>query len=152
MQWNVWNLSPWLRYIDDTITAVKPSALNNYDSNIQFTYEVEASNKSLPFLVQLLRNQQHIETTVYRKPTANDIYLHWDSFTPKKWRIGTLKTHAKQRKAELQHISNVFSTVNGYPKWIIDNLKEKIQNGILSEQMEDKTTTSSILVFTIQRP
>ena len=53
--------------------------------NIKFTYEAE-SNNTLPFLdVLAIRKNKSIETTVYRKPTNNDIYLNWNSFSPKSW-------------------------------------------------------------------
>ena len=38
----------------------------------------------LPFLdVLVIRKNNNIETIVYRKPTNNDIYLNWNSFSPK---------------------------------------------------------------------
>ena len=55
--------------------------LNSFHKNIQFTYEVESNAKS-PFIDMLLmRNHNDITTTVYRKDSNSDVYLHWDSFT-----------------------------------------------------------------------
>ena len=67
-------LSFWKRYVDDTITFVKIgtvdhilSMLNNFDPNIQFTYETEYNFK-LAFLdVMLYRDGENAVTTVYRK-------------------------------------------------------------------------------------
>ena len=67
-------LSFWKRYVDDTITFVKIgtvdhilSMLNNFDPNIQFTYETE-HNFKLAFLdVMLYRDGENAVTTVYRK-------------------------------------------------------------------------------------
>ena len=67
-------LSFWRRYVDDTITFVKIgtvdhilSMLNNFDPNIQFTYETEYNFK-LAFLdVMLYRDGENAVTTVYRK-------------------------------------------------------------------------------------
>ena len=67
-------LSFWKRYVDDTITFVKIgtvdhilSMLNNFDPNIQFTYETEYNFK-LAFLdVMLYRDGENAVTTVYPK-------------------------------------------------------------------------------------
>ena len=77
------HMSPWKRYVDDTISYIKEesiehvlSKLNGYHDNIDFTYETENDGK-LPFLdVLVIRNYYEVETTVYCKSTKNDIYLH----------------------------------------------------------------------------
>ena len=82
-------MSPWKRYVDDTISYVKEeslehvlSKLNGYHYNINFTYEIENDGK-LSFLdVLVIRKDYEVETTVYRKRTNNDIYLHWQSLFP----------------------------------------------------------------------
>ena len=49
---------------------------------MKFTYEIENDGK-LPFLdVLVIRKDYEIETTLYRKSNNNDIYLHWQSFSP----------------------------------------------------------------------
>ena len=156
---------PWSRYVDDTVTAVNSNyvnqaltALNGFDNNIQFTYELESNNNCLPFLdVLLVRKQQLIETQVYRKPTANNIYLHWESHAPKSWKIGTLKTlllraykicsSTKSREEELKHISTVFNTINGYPVQVIENVMEKMQEGIISDSTSKDNSPQSILTL-----
>ena len=53
--------------------------LNTYDRNLQFTLEVEIENK-LPFLdVLIIRNADQLDFTIYRKPTQNNRYLHFNS-------------------------------------------------------------------------
>ena len=67
------------------------SMLNSFHKNIQFTYELE-SNAKLPVLDMLLmRNHKDITTTVYRKKSNLNVYLHWDSFMHVSWKRGTLK-------------------------------------------------------------
>ena len=57
-----------------------------------FTYEIESDGK-LPFLdVLVIRKDCEVETTVYLKSTNNDIYLHWQSFSPTTWKQGMLQT------------------------------------------------------------
>ena len=63
----------------------------------------------------------------YRKPTNNDIYLNWNSFSPKSWKRGTLRTILKRAYVicltiDLHHISFVFQNYNNFPKWVIDQV------------------------------
>ena len=69
----------WLRYVDDTNTAVHESKidefhehLNEQNTNIQFTKEIEENGK-IHFLDCLaIRENNTLRTTVYRKPTLTD--------------------------------------------------------------------------------
>ena len=128
-------MKPWKRYVDDTITYIKTDSitrvldiLNGFHKNIKFTYEL-ASNGKISFLdVLLIRIGKNLETTVFRKKTNNDMYLHWKSFAPVTWKIGTLKTlikcayiicsNDKLLQEELYHIENVsvklMVILNGY--------------------------------------
>ena len=79
------HMAKWKRYVDDTITYIKPSSidyvlsvLNSFHKNIKFTFEEEKDIKISFLDVFILRNGSSIKTTVYRKFTYNDIYLHWD--------------------------------------------------------------------------
>ena len=66
----------WLRYVDDTITAVHENKINEFhehlnkqNTSIQFTKEIEENGK-IPFLDCLVtRENNTLRTTVYRKPT-----------------------------------------------------------------------------------
>ena len=89
-------MTPWKRYVDDTIATRKLTSidhvlmiLNTFHKNIKFTYELEI-NKKIGFLdVLLIRKNDPLETTIYRKSTNNGVYLHWDSFAPKNWKRST---------------------------------------------------------------
>ena len=81
-----------------TFTAIRPEAvnivleaLNKFHRNISFTYELEKDGRITFLDVLIIRDVNKIETTIYRKPTNNNIYMHWTSFTPKVWRRGTLQ-------------------------------------------------------------
>ena len=93
------HLTKWKRYVDDTITFIKPcsincvpSVLNTFHNNIKFTFEEEKDNKVSLSEVLILRNGSSIETTVYYKLTHNDVYLYWDLFSSNYWKVGTFKT------------------------------------------------------------
>ena len=86
-------MTSWKRYVDDTISYVKvdcieniQKTLNYFHANISFTYEQECDGMISFLDVLIMRKNNTIETTVYRKQTHNDFYLHWDSFTSEAWK------------------------------------------------------------------
>ena len=106
----------------------------SFHMNIRFIYKAE-SNNMLPFLdVLVIHKNSNVETTAYRKPTTNNIYLNWNSLWPKSWKGGTLRTAIKRAyviclktdllQKELDHISFVFQKYNNFAKWVIDQQKE----------------------------
>ena len=80
------NIPLWLRYVDDTFTAVQKHEiddfhehLNRQNTDIQFTKEVE-DNGQIPFLDCLVtRDNNTLRTTIYRKPTHTDRLLDQSS-------------------------------------------------------------------------
>ena len=72
----------WLRYVNDTFTAVHKDEvytfrenLNRQNSHIQFTKEIEENGK-IPFPDCLVsREENNLRTTIYRKPTHTDRLL-----------------------------------------------------------------------------
>ena len=98
--------SLWLRFVDDTFVIGKVEHsqdllqhINSQDPHIQFTVEPTLQG-SLPFLDTLVTIQPDstLSTSVYRKPTHTDQYLHWDSnhhITAKQNVYNTLAHRAK---------------------------------------------------------
>ena len=98
--------SLWLRFVDNTfvISMAEHSQdllqhINNQDPHIQFTVE-PTQQESLPFLDTLVTVQPDntFSTSVYRKPSHTDQYLHWDSnhhITAKQSVFNTLAHRAK---------------------------------------------------------
>ena len=76
-------------YPGDTFVYVKNESIDYilttlylFHSNISFTNEI-VNNSQLTFLDLLsMRNGGHLDTTVYRKYTHNDQYLHWSTIAP----------------------------------------------------------------------
>ena len=67
------------------------SVLNSFHDNIKFTYEQENNNR-LPFLdILFIGDDEKINTTAFRKDAYNDLYLHWDTFSPINWKREILK-------------------------------------------------------------
>ena len=126
-------MKPWKKYVDDTITYIKPDfitsvidILNEFHQNVKFTYEIEHNGKISFLDVLLMRCNGKLETTVFRKETNNGIYLHWRSFAPmtwKKWilrtlirRVYTVCSNGNLFQEELHHIETCFIELNGFPK------------------------------------
>ena len=113
------------------IESVRDS-LNGFHQDIKFTYEIEQDNR-IPFLdVNVTRNDDGtFDTDIYRKKTDTNIYINWDAFASRSWKIGTLKglfrraymicsTEVKKQN-EIKFLKHVFTKVNGYPSRVVNN-------------------------------
>ena len=78
----------WGRYMDDVIPLWNYGGnelrgfldhLNTYDRNLQFKLEIENANKISFLDVLIIRNLDEHNFTIYRKPTQNNRYLHFES-------------------------------------------------------------------------
>ena len=137
------NIKMWTRYVDDTFAFVKPEevdhihrTLNTFEPKIQFTYEMENAGK-LSFLDVTIERKDILETSVYRKKTNNNIYMNWFSYSPRSWKIGTLRNLVRRAimissdcnlKTELDHLHRVFSEINQYPS--------NLTKSIIAEEIE----------------
>ena len=138
--------SLWKRFVDDTFVIMKKAHreefwahLNSVDKNIQFTAEEPGPEGSLPFLDILITpdNEGRLNTTVYRKPTHTDQYLHWDSLHPISLKYSVVETlHHRARticsnKQSLQqeedHLAKALKNCN-FPMWALNRIKIKLNN------------------------
>ena len=133
--------SMWKRYVDDTLTTINRDHkdafldhLNSIDDNIRFTTEDPKEDGSISFLDILIIPDVNgkLNTTVYRKPTHTDMYLHWDSHhnIPAKYSvIGTLYHRANTICSTTQYLQNEERHLNQalvkckYPQWAINRFK-----------------------------
>ena len=115
----------WLRYVDDTITAIHKNKidefhehLNKQNTSIQFTKEIEENGK-IPFLDRLVTHENNtLRTTVYRKPTHTDRLLDQTSYNPASHKATTVRTLTGRAQIvcdshdsltdETNHLNNVF--------------------------------------------
>ena len=98
--------------------------LNTLYPPIKWTMEKEKDGKFHVFDIQLIRTGDKVDTTVYRKPSASDRYLHYTS--AQAWHEKTAAIHTLTLRAinycstkelldqELAHITQVFLD-NGFP-------------------------------------
>ena len=135
--------SKYRRYVDDTFLIFKDKTdvdsffqhMNNSHPNIKFTMETE-HNETLPFLDILIIRQSDgtLTTQVYRKPTYTGLYLRWDSFVPKQYKIGLVKclihrawhicSCSEHFSQEMDFVKSVLMK-NGYPQNFINSIFKK---------------------------
>ena len=131
-----------LRFVDDTFVINRAEHsqdllyhINNQDPHIQFTVE-PTQQGSLPFVdtIVTIEPDNTFSTTVYRKPTHTDQYLHWDSnhhITAKQSVYNTLAHRAKtvsstqdKMDRELQHIRTALQQCQ-FPEWALNQWQHK---------------------------
>ena len=150
--------SLWLRFVDDTFVINKAEHsqdllqhINNQNPHIQFTVE-PTQQGSLPFLDTLITIEPDntFSTTVYRKPTHTDQYLHWDSnhhltakqsvFTTLALRAKTVSSSQEKMDRELQHIKTALHYCQ-FPSWALNQWQHKFTHP--NQQSTNTTNTSS---------
>ena len=100
---------------------------------------------SMPFLDILVMPTEDgsLSTTVHRKPTHTDLYLHWDShhtLSSKYSVIGTLQHRAKTicsnpqlLKQEEDHLHRALTKCK-YPAWALNRIKLQIKKSSSEEK------------------
>ena len=127
------HLFNWVRLVDDTFMNWVESNkklhqlflyLNSVYEPIKWTMEREKGNRFNIFNITLIRMGSEIQTTVFRKPSASDRYLHFTS--AQAWHEKTAAIHTLTLRAinnfsnpelldeELNHITQEF-VENGFP-------------------------------------
>ena len=98
----------------------------------------------------IMRKNNTIETTVYRKQTHNDIYLHWETLTPEAQKRGTLLfgVHTTCSNKDLlhkkvKHLKHVFITINGFPPWAVSQVISRVEKEVSTTQI-NKSITSNV--------
>ena len=112
------------------------------DANIHFTCEEAGEDGSISFLDMLITPDEdgRLNTTVHRKPTHTDNYLHWDSYhaiTSNYSVRGTLYYRARpissnpgQLQKEEKHLYQFLRKCK-YPDWALSRVKLKSQSSAL---------------------
>ena len=144
-------MSTWYRYVDDTFTFIKEDdidavqeALNGFHQDIKFTYEVETEGK-ITFLDVLVSRKLDgsFDTEVYRKKTDSSIYINWNAYATRSWKIGTLKgllrraflvcSTEQSLEKEIKFLKQTFTKINGYPSRIVDRTLYEVKRNIENE-------------------
>ena len=119
----------WLRYVDDTFTTLHKDEiddfhehLNRQKAHIQFTKEIEDNVKILFLDCLIIRDNNRLQTTVYRKPTHTGRLLDESSYNPTSHKATTMRTSTRRALLvcdshdsladEHNYLDNVFSKNN----------------------------------------
>ena len=88
------------------------------------------------------------DTEIYRKKTDSSIYIDWDAFATRSWKIGTLKGLFRRAflvcstegalEKEIKFLKHVFTKTNGYPSRIVDNTLHEVRSKINNENILDQ--------------
>ena len=127
----------WYRKVDDTFVILKPDNdphqlldhLNNQHPRVKFTMEAE-NNNQIPFLDVLVSrtDSNQLQTSVYRKPTHTNQYVHYQSNHPPRVKSGIISTLTRRAKnicttnleEEINHLKEVFVELNHYPSQLVN--------------------------------
>ena len=124
------------RYVDDVFSHFenKPASvefcrrLNSLHPSLRFTWEEESEGK-LPFLdVKVIRTDEGMVTTIFRKPTFTGRYTPWDSYSPTNYKINLVRSLAHRARricspsmieTEMKTLREIFVR-NGYSGHVLD--------------------------------
>ena len=154
--------SLWVRYVDDTF-VIWPydrdklqdflGHLNNRQESIKFTMEEENAG-SIPFLdVLVKRSGNQLTTSVYRKRTHTNRYLHFGSYHHPRVKVGIISClrdraericNEKNIKEEKNHLQ-VFEA-NGYPPGLVQHSRKGESWKAQSNKMVRKMKTTQCCV------
>ena len=150
----------WLRYVDDTFTAVHKDEiddfhehLNRQNADIQFTKEIEENGK-IPFLDCLVTrdNDNKLSTTVYRKPTHTDRLLDQSSYNPTSHKATTIQTLTRRAQLvcdspdsladENNYLNNVFNKNNYNKDFVRRNTYKNTEPNVTNNNTTPVTTVT----------
>ena len=134
------NIISYCRFVDDIYCVVRKTqkrriltSINKFDPKfLKFTHE-EMSNNSLTFLdTEIYLNQDNKpEIRKFRKESASDVIMNYNSIAPKRYKISTLKGdvfrchHTCSTEEGLNKALNDLTELyvkNEYPRRLVDKL------------------------------
>ena len=129
--------------------------INSIDPHTQFTTEDPKEDGSIPFLDTIIMPQpdNSLLTSVYRKPTHTDLYLHWNNhhhLSAKFGIINTLKHRATTvcsnqmlLKKEEDHLNRALRRCK-YPGWILTRASINQSKKTNKRQGADRNTIKTV--------
>ena len=151
----------WTRYVDDTFAFVRQGSiqrvldcLNRFHPSIQFTHETEINGRIAFLDVNVsTREDRGFDTDIHRKKTDTNVYIHWNAFAPKAWKVGTLKglirraftlcSNENARNKEIAFLKKVFRGINGYPSRVVTSTVREVQRKF-EEEIAPQVDDSSV--------
>ena len=130
------------------------------DQHTQFTCEEQRKDGSIPFLDTLVMPNEDgsLSSTVYRRPTHTDLYLHWDSHhtLPSKYsvigtldhRVKTICSNPQLLKQEEDHLYRGLTRCK-YPALALNRIRIKSRSQTQKKSSNNKKNTGT---DNIQKP
>ena len=92
------------------------------------------------------------ETNIHRKKTDTNVYINWNSFAPKPWKIGTLKGLVRRafticsttefRDREIAFLKKVFIEINCFPSKIVNKTIHDVKDRMTRRNTEEEAVTT----------
>ena len=151
----------WLRFVDDTFVIPKAEQskpllqhINKQHPHIQFAVGEPSQQGTLPFLDTLVTIECNntFTTSVYRKPTHTDQFLHWDSnhfITAKQSVYNTLAHRAKIDSLTKKHWTKNVYTLGG-PYRHVNFQTRHVTNSNTSSKETTNPAKTTITTATLQ--
>ena len=146
-----------LTYGEEKLTQFL-NELNNFHSNLKFTYETSSCTVNFLDLNVSLRNGA-LHTDLYIKPTDGHQYLHYQSSHPlhiknsipysQALRVSRICSSEKDFKTHVSHMKEWF-LARGYPEIVVNNQIDKVVFG--RDQSVKKNLESGIPFVTTYHP
>ena len=110
--------------------------------------------------VMLIRTNDTFQTNIFRKSTHNGVYLHWSSFAPRTRKRATLRkilippykicSTEELLQDELKQIEGQFININGYPKWVFDQVNEECK-ALRNADYDNNVAVNNEIIITTHR-
>ena len=130
--------------------------INTLHNNITFTVEIEEDHKIAFLDVQIFRNNNILETTVYRKPTHTNQYLNFRSHHHPRVKYGIVQCLTQRARKicsgdhgdeEIELLKEVFKA-NGYPqKKVTELMNRRPRMKVKTEEEEQEGKNELLLVL-----
>ena len=141
-----------VRFVDDTLVIQEAEHsqqflqhINSQEPNIQFTVKEPGTDGSIPFLDTKVKPGPNntVHTTVYRKPTHTDQYLHWDSnhfITAENnvqntlaHRVKVVSNTTEDLNKEMEHLNKALKDCH-FPNWELKQITTSVSTKTQPQQ------------------
>ena len=120
--------------------------------DITFTVDIENDHKIVFLDVQIIRNDNTLETLVYRKPTHTNQYLNFRSNHHPRIKLGIIQCLTQRAKKicsedrELKILKEVF-LANGYPEKKVTEVMNREPRNREEENKDEKGKNELLLIL-----
>lgn len=152
------------RYVDDYLLSIPKNktqsvldTFNNYNNHIQFTIEIENTDKAVPFLDTLIirGSDNIIKTNWFTKVSFSGRYLNFNSHYPLRYKINLIK-NMKNRitklssseflNTNLKKLQNIFLD-NSYPLTLVNKLLFTTETTQLQNNASENTNLNTPIIY-----